>query len=218
MVSRFDPVRFRYKESAMPTIVYLPGAGGAATFWQPVAERLADLGPAVRFGWPGFGDEPRDDRIRSLRDLVGWTLARMPPGASDLVAQSMGGVVAALIALEHAERVRRLVLCTTSGGVDVTALGAADWRPGYLAELPHVPDWFVVDRTDVTARLPAIRHPTLVLHGDRDPLCTERVARFIAERIPGAARACIPGGEHMMARDRPDDVAPLIRAHLGAER
>jgi pimeloyl-ACP methyl ester carboxylesterase len=199
----------------MTPIVFLPGAGGAATFWQPVAERLADLGPAVRFGWPGFGDEARDDRISALGDLVGWTLARMPPGANDLVAQSMGGVVAALIALEHPERVRRLVLCTTSGGVDVAALGAADWRPGYRAELPHVPDWFVADRTDVTARLPAIRHPTLVLYGDRDPLCTERVARFIAERIPGATCAGIRGGEHMMARDRPDDVAALIRGHLG---
>jgi len=198
----------------MTPIVYLPGAAGTATFWRPVAERLADLGPAVRFGWPGFGDEPEDDRIRSVADLVGWTLARMPQGASDLVAQSMGGVVAALIALDHPGRVRRLVLCATSGGVDVAALGAADWRPGYRAQLPHVPDWFVVDRTDLTARLPAIHAPTLVLHGDQDPLSTERIARFLTERIPGAARTCIPGGEHMMARDRPDELAPLIRAHL----
>ena len=131
----------------MPPIVYLPGAGGTVTFWKPVAERLtnAGLGPAVRFGWPGFGDEPPDDRIRSVADLVAWVLARMPPGPCNLVAQSMGGVVAALIALEHAERVRRLVLCTTSGGIDVASLGAADWRPGYRAEMSHVPDWFVVE-------------------------------------------------------------------------
>jgi pimeloyl-ACP methyl ester carboxylesterase len=200
----------------MSAIVYLPGAGGTLAFWEPVSRRLADLGPAVRFGWPGFGDEPADAGIRSLADLVGWTLARMPPGASDLVAQSMGGVVAARIALEHPERVRRLVLCATSGGVDTVALGATDWRPGYRAELPHVPDWFVADRTDATAQLPAIQAPTLVLYGDRDPLCTERVARFLADRVPGAACACIPGGEHMMAHDRPDDVAPLIRRHLSA--
>jgi len=198
----------------MPPIVYLPGAGGTATFWQPVAERLADLGPAVRFGWPGFGDEPPDDRIRSLADLVRWTLARLPPGASDLVAQSMGGVVATLIALDHPERVRRLVLCATSGGVDVVGLGAEDWRPGCRAELPHVPDWFVADRTDLTVRLPAVRHPTLVLYGDRDPLCPEGIARFLAERIPGATCARVAGGEHAMAHDRPDDVAPLVRAHL----
>jgi poly(3-hydroxyoctanoate) depolymerase len=200
----------------MPPIVYLPGAGGTVTFWEPVAERLtnAGLGPAVRFGWPGFGDEPPDDRIRSVADLVAWVLARMPPGPCDLVAQSMGGVVAALIALEHGERVRRLVLCTTSGGIDVAALGAADWRPGYRAEMSHVPDWFVVDRTDITARLPTLRAPTLVLHGDQDPLCPEAVARFLASRIPGARLACIPGGDNMLANKRADEVAPLIRAHL----
>ncbi len=200
----------------MPAIVYLPGAGGTVTFWKPVAERLAEagLGPAVRFGWPGFGDEPPDDRIRSVADLVGWVLGRMPPGRCDLVAQSMGGVVAALIALGHAERVRRLVLCTTSGGVDAAALGATDWRPGYRAEMPHVPDWFVIDRTDVTARLPTIQAPTLVLHGDQDPLCTEGVARFLASRIPGAQLECIRGGNHALAYERADEVAPLIRAHL----
>ncbi len=198
----------------MISIVYLPGAGGAATFWKPVAERLGDLGTGVRLGWPGFGDEPADPNIQSVADLVGWTLARMPPGASDLVAQSMGGVVAALIALDHPERVRRLVLCATSGGVDVAALGASDWRADYRADYPHAPDWFVVDRTDITARLPAVRAPTLVLYGDYDPLCTERIARYLAERIPGASLARISGGDHMMARDRPDEVAPLIRRHL----
>ncbi len=200
----------------MPPIVYLPGAGGTVTFWKPVAERLAahDLGPAIRFGWPGFGDEPPDDRIRSVADLVGWVLARMPPGPCDLVAQSMGGVVGTLIALEHADRVRRLVLCTTSGGVDVASLGASDWRPGYRAEMSHVPDWFAVDRTDVTARLPTLRAPTLVLYGDQDPICPEGVARFLASRIPGAQLTCIRGGDHTLAHDRADEVAPLIRAHL----
>jgi pimeloyl-ACP methyl ester carboxylesterase len=200
----------------MAPIVYLPGAGGSATFWKPVADRLSadDLGPAIRFGWPGFGGEPPDDRIRSVADLVGWVRERMPAGPCDLVAQSMGGVVAALIALEHADRVRRVVLCTTSGGVDVAALGAADWRPGYRAEMSHVPDWFAVDRTDITARLPTLRAPTLVLYGDQDPICPAGVASFLASRIPGAQLTCIAGGDHALAHDRADEVAPLIRAHL----
>ena len=205
-----------YAAASMPPIVYLPGAGGTVAFWKPVSERLAaaGLGPAVRFGWPGFGDEPANDRIQSVADLVAWVLARVPSGPFDLVAQSMGGVVASLIALEHADRVRRLVLCTTSGGVDVASLGGADWRPGYRAQMPHVPDWFAVDRTDVTARLATLRAPTLVLYGDQDPICPEAVARFLASRIPGARLECIRDGDHGLAHDRADEVAPLIRAHL----
>ena len=198
----------------MTAIVYLPGASGSRAFWRPVAERLTDLGPAKLFGWPGFGDEPADETVQSVADLMRWTLQRLPAGPMDVVAQSMGGVVATLLALAHPERVRRLVLCATSGGIDVTALGAADWRPEYSAEFPHVPDWFVVDRTDVSARLTTITAPTLVLYGDQDPLCNQRIGSFLAGRVPGATLTCISGGEHMMARDRPEEIAVAIRKHL----
>jgi pimeloyl-ACP methyl ester carboxylesterase len=199
---------------SMPAIVYLPGASGSRAFWQPVAQRLADLGPAACLGWPGFGDEPADRSVNSVADLARWTVSRLPKDQVDLVAQSMGGVVATLIALEHPQRVRRLVLCATSGGVDVRALGAPDWRSEYSGEFPNAPECFVVDQTDVTPRLPTIVAPTLVLYGDQDPLCSERIARFIAEHIPGAALACIAGGDHMMGKNRPDEVARRIREHL----
>jgi poly(3-hydroxyoctanoate) depolymerase len=198
----------------MTTIVYLPGASGARSFWRPVAELLTDLGPAMLLSWPGFGDEPADAKVQSVADLVRWTVERLPSRPVDLVAQSMGGVVATLLTLAYPKRVRRLVLCATSGGIDVAALGAPDWRPEYSAEFPNVPDWFVVDGTDLSARLPAIAVPTLVLYGDHDPLCNQRIARSLADRIPGATLVYIPGGEHMMARDLPEEIAPRIRAHL----
>jgi poly(3-hydroxyoctanoate) depolymerase len=198
----------------MAAILYLPGASGLRGFWRPVAERLADLGPATLLGWPGFGEEPPEETVHSLPDLVRWTVDRLPPGPVDVVAQSMGGVVATLLTLTHPGRVRKLVLCATSGGIDVAALGAPDWRPEYSAEYPNVPDWFVVDRTDLGARLSAIIAPTLVLYGDQDPLCNRQIASFLASRIAGASLVCIPGGEHMMARDLPDPIAAQTRRHL----
>jgi pimeloyl-ACP methyl ester carboxylesterase len=76
----------------MAQLAFLPGAGGSASFWKPVAARLADLGPVQLFGWPGFGDFPADPNIRSLEDLFHWFLQRLSKGANHVIAQSMPGV------------------------------------------------------------------------------------------------------------------------------
>ena len=201
----------------MADLVFLPGAAGQASFWRPVAGRLRDLGRAHLLGYPGFGAEPADPEVRSLADLHRWVLARLPDGASALVAQSMGGILAARLAIEEPSRVSRLVLCATSGGVDVRRLGAAEWRDAYRAALPDAPPWFVDDRTDLTDRLAAIRAPTLLLFSDSDPISPPAVARFLAGRIAGARIVTVAGGSHAFASERPEEVAALVRAHLTGE-
>jgi pimeloyl-ACP methyl ester carboxylesterase len=202
----------------VPPLVFLPGAGGSASFWRPVVDRLADLGSAHLLGYPGFGGVPPDPRIRSLDDLFGWLLERLPAGASDVIAQSMGGVLAAPLAVERPERVARLVLVATSGGVDVARLGAAEWRDEYRAALPDVPTWFADDRTDLTDRLAEIRAPTLLVWSDADPISPPSIARFLATRIAGARVVTVAGGTHTFARERPDEVAAIVRSHLAPER
>ncbi len=201
-------------EVAPSSLVFLPGAGGDPAFWRPVADRLRDLGEARVLGYPGFGAVPPDPAVRSLDDLHRWIVARLPPGPSHLVAQSMGGVLAARLALERPERVRRLVLVATSGGVDVRRLGAAEWRDEYRASRPGVPLWFVDDRTDLTDRLTELRAPTLLVWSDSDPISPLHVGSFLADRIAGARLAVVRGGTHAFASERPDEVAALIRAHL----
>jgi pimeloyl-ACP methyl ester carboxylesterase len=194
--------------------VFLPGAGGSGSFWRPVADRLADLGRVHVFGYPGFGGAPADPAIRSLDDLFGWLVERLPPGASHVIAQSMGGVLAARLALERPERVARLVLVATSGGVDVARLGAAEWRHEYRAAMPDVPTWFIDDRTDLSDRLAEIRARTLLVWSDSDPISPLAVAQLLAERIPGARMVTIAGGAHAFASERPEEVASIIRSHL----
>ncbi len=198
----------------MLPIVFLPGAAGSSAFWRPVADRLADLGPAHLPGFPGFGDVPADPAVQTLDDLYAWVVERLPVGPSHVVAQSMGGVLAARLAIERPGRVARLVLVATSGGVDVARLGAADWRRDYRASLPDVPPWFVDDRTDLSERLSSIRSPTLLLWSDADPVSPPSVARFLAGHIPRSRIEIVAGGTHAFARERPDEVAARIRAHL----
>jgi poly(3-hydroxyoctanoate) depolymerase len=199
-------------------LVFLPGASGRATFWAKVAERLADLGPTHLLGYPGFGGLPADPTIHSLVDLTRWVLARLPPGRSHLVAQSMGGVMAARLAIEHPERVARLVLAATSGGVDVARLGGADWRREYRASLPGVPAWFIDDRTDLSESLSAIAAPTLLLWSDADPVSPLGVSDLLLARLKDAGRVVVTGGAHTFAEDRPDEVAAAIRKHLAGTR
>jgi pimeloyl-ACP methyl ester carboxylesterase len=198
----------------MTPLVFLPGAGGSASFWGPVADRLNDLGQVHVFGYPGFGGAPADPGVKSLDDLYHRIVERLPPGSSHVIAQSMGGVFAARLAIERPERVARLVLVATSGGVDVRRLGAAEWRHEYRASLPNVPSWFIDDRTDLTDRLAQIRAPTLLLWSDADPISPPSVARFLAERIADARIVTVAGGDHTFASERPDEVASIIRSHL----
>ena len=195
--------------------MFLPGAGGRRSFWLPVADLLVAQGERHLLAWPGFGDVPADDGVRSLSDLFDWVVARLPAGASHVVAQSMGGVVAARLAIERPERVGSLVLAATSGGVDVARLGAADWRDAYRRELPGLPPWFTDDRTDLTARLGEITSPTLLLWSDSDPVSPLAVGTFLAARIRTSRLATIAGGSHAFANERAREVAAEIDAHLG---
>jgi pimeloyl-ACP methyl ester carboxylesterase len=198
----------------IPPRVFLPGAGGSADFWKPVAERLRASKEPILIGWPGFGSVPADASIRSLDDLYRWMCDRLPPGKSDVLAQSMGGVLAARLAIERPERVHRLVLVATSGGLDVSSLGASDWRPEYRREVPGVPAWFIEDHTDLTDRLQTIEAPTLLLWSDADPVSPLAVGELLARRIRGARLCVVRGGTHIFAHEKPDEVAAILREFL----
>ena len=75
----------------MHPLVFFPGAGGRASFWQPVADRLSYLGPIQLLAWPGFGDVPADPTIDELREKLSASPihARVVPYALILVITSL---------------------------------------------------------------------------------------------------------------------------------
>lgn len=194
-------------------ILFLPGAGGSPHFWKPVSAALPADWPKEHFGWPGLGVQPHDTAINSLDDLKRLVAAKMD-GPVDLVAQSMGGVIAAQIALEHPELVRRLVLCVTSGGVDMASLGAVEWRADYRRSFPKAAAWITAEKSTSPLPVEKIAAPTLLIWGDKDAVSPVAVGEHLAARVPKARLEIVPGGDHDVASTHADLVARLIVKHL----
>ena len=196
-------------------LLFLPGASGNTTFWRPVAARLRH--PAARsfMGWPGFGGMPPDPNVCGIDDLVARVLREIQ-GPVDLLAQSMGGVIALRAALDRPDAVRHLVLAATSGGIDVAALGGSDWRASFRAANPELPPWFEAERSDLSARLREVRVPVLLLWGDADPISPVAVGERLARLFPRAALHVFAGGTHDLVMERAAEITPLIDAHLTA--
>jgi len=201
------------RRAGAPRVLFLPGAGGDGEFWCPVARLLPAQWEKLGLSWPGLGDQPHDPSIRDLDDLVAIVAAALTR-PSDLVAQSIGGVVAIRVAAEHPDRVRRLVLAVTSGGIGLDRHGAEDWRAEYRATYPHAVSWITEPVSDQSAAIAAIGAPTLLLWGDEDPISPVSVGAELARLLPSATLYVINGGTHSVARDQPELVARLVWAHL----
>ena len=199
----------------MTRILFLPGSGASPDFWKPVGAHLPKAWTKEYFGWPGLGDQPHDPAITSFDDLIRLVDAKID-GPVDLVAQSMGGVIAANIALARPNVVRRLVLTVTSGGVDMASFGAADWRPDYRKSFPRAVDWITAPAVATTLPVERIAAPTLLIWGDVDSISPVAVGQHLEKRIPNARLHVVPGGDHDVAKTHATLVASLIEKHLTA--
>jgi 3-oxoadipate enol-lactonase len=92
----------------------------------------------------------------------------------------------------------------------------------YTAQLQGILAW------QAYSRLPGIKSPTLVIHGESDRLVPPGNGRLIAERIPGATLQIIPRASHLFMTDQPEAANRIVldfvslrnesnRGQMGAE-
>lgn len=212
------PVRRPARTGAMQhaqRLLFLPGAGGSPEFWRPLGDLLPAHLDKRYLAWPGLGNQPHSPSVRDFDDLVALVLAELGDEPVDLLAQSMGGAVALRVALEHPQRVRRLLLAVTSGGLDVSALGGSDWRANYRASFPRAASWITETWPDYTNELGRVRQPTLLLWGDADPISPVAVGEQLRRVLPHAVLQVIEGGDHDIVATRAHEVLPHVLVHLG---
>ena len=193
--------------------LFLPGASGSASFWKPVAT-AAEL-DGVFLSWPGLGAAAPRQEIRGIDDLIALT-AREITEPVNIVAQSMGGLIAIQLALYMPHMVKRLVLAVTSGGVPVADLGGSDWRSDYFAAFPQAATWIADPVSDLSDQIPTIEAPTLLLWGDADPISPVAVGERLSALLPNSSLHVFSGAEHDLAQTHAIAVAAEVKRHLTA--
>src|SRR4051794_19472904 len=199
--------------SGEPEVVFVHGLAGSWQNWLENMPHFAAAGHRViAFDLPGFGgsEAPREKiSIPGYGRLVDTLLDRLEVGPAVLIGNSMGGFIAAEVAIQYPARVRRLVLVSAAGLTveyqrNEPVLGALRVGRRLLVA------WggFLGARSDAIARRPRARRMLmrLVVHdADRIP------APLIAEQVRGARNSGF-----VDALDALTDYP--IRARLGAIR
>lgn len=179
--------------SGAETIVYCHGNARTLAHRAHKARLLLDAGYGVMLvGYRGYGGNPgrpsEEGLYADTRAALGWLMGR-GTHAERLVlyGESLGTGVAAQMAAEQPD-IAAVVL-------EAPFTRLADLAPPYL--LPGLAPALLLDQYDTLSKLPSIRHPMLVLHGEMDGVVPVAMGRKLVERAHGRAHGhFIPGGGH----------------------
>jgi pimeloyl-ACP methyl ester carboxylesterase len=142
------------------TLVFLHGYGESLLSWRLLLDRFSRHYQVLAFDLPGFGlaDKPATGYdYPGYERWLGDLLARHTSGPVVVVGHSMGGELAAGLALDHPDRVVAAVLIAPAGSginplfLDTGSIAspAAHWIASAISfVLPvHDPDWLAEDPT-----------------------------------------------------------------------
>lgn len=207
-----------------PPLLLLHCRGATGEDWAPVAERLA-AGPRPRRVYApdlrghGHSDWPGRYALEEMRDDVRGLLGALGIERTDLVAHSLGGLVACLLAQRTPGLVRRLVLEDVPAPLPLDPPRPPAERPA--GELPF--DWAMVRATDDQRNDPdpvwwehmeRITMPTLVIGGGGTSVIPQGEVAAVAGRIPGARLVTLDAG-HLVHESRPEEFLAVVEPFLG---
>ena len=224
----------------VPPVVLVHGLGASSRYMVPTARCLAPHFPTLAPDLPGFGRSQSPARpldVPGLADaLASWMEARRLPPAV-LLANSLGCQVAVDLALRHPRLVGWLVLAGPTGDPKLETLPRYLWL--LLRDIPLESPTLVLKvatdflkagpvrllrtgramlRDPITAKLPRISQPTLVVRGGRDPIASRGWAEEAAGLLPRGRLVALPDATHAVNDSAPVALLDLVRALLAEDR
>jgi len=121
MLERNDAPTIRYWDAGgdRPPVMLIHGVGADGTSWDQIAAAMSSQFRVLRLDLRGHGRSGHiqgaltiDDFVRDVVDV----LDACGVGAAHIVGFSLGGMIAQGLALQHADRVQRLVLLSAVAG------------------------------------------------------------------------------------------------------
>lgn len=194
-------------------LIFLPGASGSISFWQPLIEKLPQHYQTKIIGYPSFGDTPESVEVKNFEDLTNYVLNQINE-ESVIIAQSMGGIFAVAAALQKSQLVKGLVLIATSGGISLERFNVQDWREAYRQAFLKYPDWFVTTNINYEEFLSDINVETLLIWGDQDPVSPVEVGTYLNQKFENSTLCVVKNGDHQLAEKHADEVAVQIETYL----
>jgi poly(3-hydroxyoctanoate) depolymerase len=209
-----------------------PGIGGSTPYRSP--RRMPGLARTVTGLLDALGLDEVDVFGVSLGGVVAQQLTHQAPdrvGGLVLAATAPGmggmpGAPSALLSLTTPRRYRdpehylriagriyggkartdpRGLLSSTIGRLQAPSMA------GYVGQLYAITGWSSMPW------LHTVRHPTLVVAGDDDPIVPLVNGRILAWRMPNATLHVVPGGGHLFILERPAEIADLVTGFLDRE-
>ena len=220
---------FYTKTGSGPPLLLLHGNGEDSTYFVHQVEEFSRDFTVYAIDTRGHGKSPRGAAPFTISQFADDLLAfmdqqRLPQ--ADILGFSDGGNIALTFALRHPDRVRRLIL----NGANLDPKGV---KP--LVQLPIVAGYhfaslfkspkvrahaellgLMVNEPHIDpAELKKLTMPALVIAGTKD-MIRERHTRLIANSIPNARLALIPG-DHFIASKAPAAFNRAVRQFLEEE-
>lgn len=212
-----------------PPVVFLHGLDGSWRWWRPTLRALAPRYRCYALDFVGFARWREAGRVplaRAPTFVLAW-LDALGLDWAHVAAHSLGGYTALALAAAHPERVGRLALVAPAalpvrlGETLRPRLIPATVAPRFLPILARDslrtgPPRLLRTLRELLAAEPlpleAVRAPTLILWGARDPLLPPAHGRELARRLPGARLRLLPDAGHVPMYESPAACnATLIR-------